>query len=113
MGSFTAGDVIIVPFPFSDLTSSKRRPALVLCNIGRNDFVLCQITSKQYSDPLAVSLTSSDFIEGELLCDSFVRPGKLFTANQSIFIGRACRIHHSKQSEVVQVIIDLLNGYLQ
>jgi mRNA interferase MazF len=41
----SVGAVVLVPFPFSDLSQSKRRPAVVLADVGRNDWILCQITS--------------------------------------------------------------------
>jgi mRNA interferase MazF len=44
MGTPSVGDVVIIPFPYSDLSQSKRRPALVLAGVGRGDFLLCQIT---------------------------------------------------------------------
>jgi mRNA interferase MazF len=37
--------VVVVPFPFSDLTQSKRRPAVVVANLTGDDVILCQITS--------------------------------------------------------------------
>ena len=40
-----AGAVVLVPFPFSDLSRAKMRPAVVLAEAGRNDWILCQITS--------------------------------------------------------------------
>jgi mRNA interferase MazF len=50
MGKFVKGDVVIIPFPFSDLSSSKRRPALVLAGLKGNDIILCQITSKEVQE---------------------------------------------------------------
>ncbi|UMZ74675.1 hypothetical protein ACONDI_02275 [Natranaerofaba carboxydovora] len=38
------GDVVVIPFPFSDLKNSKRRPALVLTELQGEDIILCQIT---------------------------------------------------------------------
>lgn len=46
MGKFVKGDIIVLPFPFSNLSSSKRRPALVLADVEGDDIILCQITSK-------------------------------------------------------------------
>jgi hypothetical protein len=46
VGALAAGSVVLVSFPFSDLTRSKRRPALVLASVGREDFLLCLITEK-------------------------------------------------------------------
>ena len=58
------GDVVVVPFPFSDLTEAKRRPALVLAELDGDDRILCQITSQQFSDRYAVPINESDFEEG-------------------------------------------------
>jgi mRNA interferase MazF len=60
MGAPLVGDVVIIPFPYFDLSQSKRRPALVLAEAGRGDFLLCQITSKQYGDLHAMSIKESD-----------------------------------------------------
>ena len=51
MGILAAGQVVIVYFPFSDLSQSKLRPAVVLAEAGRGDWLLCQITGKSYGDP--------------------------------------------------------------
>jgi mRNA interferase MazF len=77
-----------MPFPFSDLSGSKLRPAVVLADAGRGDWLLCQITSNPYSDPDAVQLTSSELKLGTLSMLSFVRPLKLFTANESLMVKR-------------------------
>src|SRR5438046_4920146 len=87
MGAFTAGQVVIVYFPFSDLTASKLRPAIVLAEAGRGDWILCQITSKSYGDPRAVQLDAPDFARGSLRLTSYARPGKLFTAHAGLVAG--------------------------
>jgi mRNA interferase MazF len=46
MAKFIKGDVVVIPFPFSDLSQAKRRPALVIAAFEGNDAILCQITSK-------------------------------------------------------------------
>jgi mRNA interferase MazF len=82
----TAGEVVLVPFPFSDLSQSKVRPAVCLANAGRGDWVLCQITSSPYGDPAAIPLDAPDFASGGLLVVSFARPGKLFTAHAGLMV---------------------------
>ena len=84
MGVFAAGQVVIVHFPFSDLTASKLRPAIVLAEAGRGDWILCQITSKSYGDLNGVQLNAADFANGSLRLTSFARPGKLFTAHTTL-----------------------------
>ncbi len=84
MEPLAAGAVVLVRFPFSDLSQAKLRPAVVLADVGRGDFILCQITSNPYADPLAVELTNASFASGSLQRTSYIRPGKLFTAHHSL-----------------------------
>jgi mRNA interferase MazF len=51
-----AGAVVLVRFPFSDLSQTKLRPAVVLAEAGRGDWVLGQVTSKAYGDTRAIKL---------------------------------------------------------
>ena len=73
MEKFIKGDVVVLPFPFSDLTEAKRRPALVLSELDGADRILCQITSQKFGDRYAVSLEESDFGEGSLRKSSNIR----------------------------------------
>jgi mRNA interferase MazF len=71
VGTPSAGKVVLVPFPFSDLSQSKIRPTLCLADAGRGDWILCQITSSPYGDPGAVPLDAADFESGGLMVASF------------------------------------------
>ena len=110
MGGLRAGVVVLVRFPFSDLSSSKLRPALVVAPAGGADWVLCQITSKPYSDPRAVALTSASFSEGGLPQESFVRPGKLFTATESIVVRQVGQLRTEAHRRVVESVVMLIQG---
>jgi len=44
------GMVVVIRFPFSDLTGSKKRPALIVADWGSNDVILAQITSVAHKD---------------------------------------------------------------
>ncbi len=50
MEEFVKGDIVVLPFPFSDLSKSKKRPALVAAILEGDDIVLCQITSEARVD---------------------------------------------------------------
>jgi hypothetical protein len=76
MGLLAAGQVVIVHFPFSDLSQSKLRPAVVLAEAGREDWLLCQITSKSYGDPRAIQITAADFIQGSFARHQLCATGK-------------------------------------
>lgn len=108
MDSPSAGSVILIPFLFSDLSESKLRPAVVLAEISRKDFVLCQVTSNPYADPNAVELTDEDFAEGSLKRVSYARPGKLFTANLQLFEGEAGVLQKEPRAEIVEQVVQLL-----
>ena len=62
MGTFAVGQVIVLPFSFSNLQQNKNRPALLLASVGRGDWIVCQITSKAYLDALAVGIANEDFV---------------------------------------------------
>ena len=55
MGRFIKGDVVVVPFQFSDLSQSKKRPALVIADLDGDDLILSQITSQSIYDSHAVT----------------------------------------------------------
>lgn len=84
MEAFVKSDIVIVPFPFSDLSSSKRRPALVLVNLPGEDIILCQITSQLTKDEFSIPLVENDFDSGSLKQESNIRPNRIFTANKAL-----------------------------
>jgi mRNA interferase MazF len=104
----SAGAVVLVPFPFSDLSQSKLRPAIVLADAGKGDWVLCQITSNSYSDPRAIELTSSSFNSGSLHKVSYARPAKLFTANRSLLVAKAGMLTEDSLKQIINAVIELL-----
>ncbi|MFK0731341.1 MAG: type II toxin-antitoxin system PemK/MazF family toxin [Gloeotrichia echinulata GP01] len=108
MAKFVKGDVVIVPFPFSDLTQAKRRPAVVVANLRGNDLILCQITSQTVSDEYAINIDNSDFSTGGLNQISNIRPNRLFTADESIILYKAGQLIPEKLEEVIVKIIEIL-----
>jgi mRNA interferase MazF len=110
VASPTVGSVVSVPFPFSDLSASKLRPALVLAASDRGDWVCAQITSNPYSDSKAIKLDTEDFGLGGLNRTSYARPGKLFTANEALFRSSVGTLSKSKFLTVVDAVVALLRG---
>ena len=108
MGKFVKGDVVVLPFPFSDLSSSKRRPALVVAIASADDVILAQITSSNFSDNYAVKLSTTDFSDGSLNVASNIRPNKLFTADVSIIAYKAGHITLQKMKDVAATISNLV-----
>ncbi len=92
MVTLTAGAVVLVRFPFSDLSQTKLRPAVVLADAGRGDWILCQVTSKPYGDTRAIRLEDTSFSAGSLRVLSYARPSKLFTANRDLIISEVATL---------------------
>ena len=109
MEKFVKGDVVVIPFPFSDLSASKKRPALVVSNITGDDIILCQITSVLKSDEYSIYLKNSDFFKGNLKVESRIRPNRLFTADRSIVAYKAGILKEEKVKETEQMLINIFS----
>jgi mRNA interferase MazF len=68
---------------------------------------------KQYGDMQAVPLNESDFAYGGINRDSFIRAFKLFTGNESLILGVAGHLTHSKLSEVIGQLVEMLSACLR
>ncbi len=108
MAKFVKGDVVVVLFPFSDLTYAKRRPALVIAELEGDDIILCQITSQQIRDRYAVPIEDDDFDTGTLKQKSNVRPNRIFTADHHIVLYSVGHLKFNKINEVIEGIVNIL-----
>ena len=110
MEEFVKGDVVVIPFPFSDLSQSKRRPAMVLAALKGDDLILCQITSKSTKDEYSIPLTENEFKSGSLRQDSSIRPNKIFTADNSIIEYRAGSLKETKTKKIIGKVCSMIKG---
>lgn len=111
MGTFVKGDIVVVPFPFSDLSDVKRRPALVLAELTGDDMILCQITSvNTRADNYSVPISEQDYSRGNLRVDSNIRPNRLFTADANIILHSPCTINSQKMTEVITKVIEIIRN---
>jgi mRNA interferase MazF len=101
---YRRGDIVLVSFPFTDLSSSKRRPALVISpdsfNEQGKDLVLIAITSQEPDDN-AVTIEEHDCVDGELPKKSFVKLSKLFTVHSTLVLKRICALRGEKLDDVL------------
>src|SRR3989344_1712813 len=107
MERLVKGDIVVFPFPFSDLSAYKKRPALVLSVLEGSDLILCQITSEARYDKYAIELKETDFKQGKLNVISMIRPNRLFTAEKSIINYKIGSLKNDKLKEVVEIIIKI------
>ena len=108
MEELVKGDVVVLPFPFSDLSATKKRPALVVTILEGDDVILCQITSKARFDKNSIDLANTDFKQGNLNVESNIRPNKMFTADKSLIQYKIGSIKDKKLKEVIDSICDVI-----
>ncbi len=109
MERFVKGDVVVLPFPFSDLSSSKKRPALVLADLHTDDIILCQITSQFVKDNYSVELNVSDFNRGSLNKISNIRPNRLFSADKSIIMRTVGTVKPEILQQTVKKLFEIIS----
>lgn len=108
MEKFVKADVVVIPFPFSDLTQAKRRPALVIARLEGDDLILCQITSQTVKDKYAIQINDDDFEAGGLKQPSNVRPNRIFTADSHLVLYRVGNLKQEKLHQVIEKVVDIL-----
>jgi mRNA interferase MazF len=84
------GDIVLIPVPFTDLSSQKRRPVIVVSSDTYNrssaDIVVVAMTSNPAKTPFSFRVSSSDLVEGSLNRPGTVRVDKIYTLAQSIVV---------------------------
>lgn len=109
---YKQGDILLIPIPFTDLTSSKKRPVLVLSNEDYNckteDIIVAAITSNITSKDYSIFITNSDLLEGNLKVDSCIRVDKIYTLAQNIVIKKFGEVNENVLNEVKNKINKLI-----
>jgi mRNA interferase MazF len=109
MGQFVKGEVVVFPFPFTNLDPPKLRPSLVVANLPGPDMILCMITSST-ADADAIQLEAVDFAQGSLPADPcFIRPARLFTGEDTLVVRSRGRLLPAKITEVTNKIIEIVS----
>ncbi|MFA4861041.1 type II toxin-antitoxin system PemK/MazF family toxin [Methanoregula sp.] len=110
MGEPVKGDIVVVLFPFSDLSSAKKRPALVLATPDGDDVILSQITSRLVSDNSAILIGDEDFSAGSLRQESNVRPARIFTADKRIIQYVAGHLKDEVMERIINRLIEIVRA---
>lgn len=100
MEDISIGSVVLTRFPFSDLSSKKVRPCLVVGKSDFNDFIVCQITSQPFGHKNCVEISSADFVKGRIVRTSYARPDKLATLDKDLFKNVLGAINQQKMLSV-------------
>jgi mRNA interferase MazF len=104
-------EIVLIPFPYSDLTGAKLRPALIVSNFLLNeteDRICCLITSNPTND--GIEIKKEYFEEGKLPFKSWIKPYRIFTINKNIIKKRLCRINNNLYSPILRKINDYIKS---
>jgi len=110
--TYNQGSIILVSFPFTDLSGKKKRPALVISpdwfNTQYQDVVLMAMTSSYTPEELTkeknivCEVSSNDLQSGTIVATSVVKISKIFTCEQSKIIKNVARLKPAKLSEIIE-----------
>lgn len=109
---FKQGEIVIVPFPFSDLSGTKQRPVLIISNNDYNntceDVITCGITSNKKESRYAIIIDNKNLIEGQIPLQSSIKIDKLFTLEKTIIIKKIGRINKETFDKVKDGFFSLI-----
>ncbi|HLA00205.1 MAG TPA: type II toxin-antitoxin system PemK/MazF family toxin [Thermodesulfovibrionales bacterium] len=110
---YNQGDIILIPIPFTDLSSSKKRPVIVISNDQYNslfeDIIVVAVTSNLASVRFSIPINNSDLDEGELKVSSLVRPDKIYTLHKGIAVRKFGRVSGKMVGEIKSAITKIIN----
>lgn len=106
-------EILLIPVPFTDLSSQKRRPVLVLSSLAHNstlpDIVVAAITSNLATPGGGVAIDTADLEHGTMPTRSLVRPDKVYTLSKTIIVKSYGRLANGKFAEVLVGLAGVLD----
>ncbi len=107
---YDQGEIVLIPFPYSDLTASKKRPALIVSNRKIHekmpDRICCLVTSNNHREN--VIIRKEDILEGNLPFESSIKPQRIFTIDSGIIIKSLCKIREELHLTIVEKINEFI-----
>ena len=105
-------DIVLIPIPFTDLASQKKRPAVIISsdtyNESNEDIVVVALTSNVEPREFSVMLTGNDLVDGILKVTSMIRVDKIYTLNKSIVIKTFGRVKPDILTKIKGAILKLI-----
>ncbi len=109
---YEQGEIVLVPFPFSDLSGTKKRPVLILSKEKYNqntiDIITCGITSNLKNTPSSVCITEESLCEGRIGKESRIKVDKLFTIEQTMVLKSLGKINPATLAQVKKEFVEIM-----
>ena len=108
MTTYNQKDIVLVPFPFSELTYAKKRPALILASIPARDELICMMLTSSKLIDQSVDIPIDSLDGTGLPKPTVARTSRLFTLKGSMVVKRLGQINDSAYAEIVNRIIQII-----
>jgi mRNA interferase MazF len=105
-------DIVLIPIPFTDLSSNKKRPVIIISNDNYNknnlDIVVVALTSNlNIENKYSIDIENYNLVEGKLPKKSRIRCDKIYTLSKNIVVKKFNKINQ-KTFEIIKNKIELL-----
>ncbi len=101
-------DIVLVDFPFSNLTKTKKRPALVINSLEGENAILCQITTKKRNIKKYEIFLKKESCSGDIRFNSFIYSDMIFTLHKSLIYKKIGEVEDTKVKEMINKKIKLV-----
>jgi mRNA interferase MazF len=105
------GEIVLLPVPFTDLSSMRRRPVIVISNDPYQrdtpDMVVVAMTSNPVLTPYSFVITSADLVSGVLNHPGRVRVDKIYTLAQGLVVKTFGKVNDVTLNRIRQILEDL------
>lgn len=107
------GDILLVPFPFSDQSGRKVRPVIIISkrefNEDSEDIVVIGVTSNISKDKYALNLTNKDLEQGHLFTECCIKCENILKLDKELIIKKIGKIKKDKFKQIISKILEIIN----
>ena len=107
------GELLLVPFPFSDQSGRKVRPVIVVSNEDFNEFsedvIVVGVTSNLSKNRYTLNLSNKDLEEGNLFDDYCIKVENMLRLDKELVVKKIGKINKNKLKQIISKIIEIVN----
>ncbi|MBI5328105.1 MAG: type II toxin-antitoxin system PemK/MazF family toxin [Deltaproteobacteria bacterium] len=110
---YSQRDIVLIPIPYTDLSSHKKRPVVIVSNNQYNsifeDVVVVAITSNLEQVKFSIPIDNSSLEEGSLKVPSLIRPDKIYALNKNIIIKKFGKVSNKVFGQIKESIVKIID----